>query len=149
MTLLAEEDERFLGLLLRDEDADEELRVLLRVRMLLLACCEAPAAGPPPPPCDATSCLCVTLAAAAALAETDLVLCSTLLGSSRSESDMGVSLLLPLLELRLLWCRILRLLLVASAEAAAIASLLSRVEPPATAAASVFLSSRWDRASFW
>ena len=101
-TLLAEEDDRFLGLLLRDDDADEELRVLLRVRMLLRAC-EAPPAPPPAP----GGCLCLTLAAAAALAETDLVLCSTFgLGSSRSESDMGVSLLLlPPLELKLLWCR--------------------------------------------
>ena len=128
LTLLADDDERFLGLLLRDDDADEELRDLLRVRMLLLAC-EAPA----PPP---GGCLGLTLTAAAAAAEAALVMCSTLsfVGSSRSESDIGASLLL---ELKLLWCRILRLLLVVSAAAAAAAvSLLSHVAPPV--AVSVF-----------
>ena len=74
--------------------------------MLRRACSEEDA---PPPAADFTGlALDDVEAAAAALAETDLVRCSTAaLGSSRSESDMGASLLLE--ELRLLWCRILRL----------------------------------------
>ena len=112
-TLLEEEEERFLGLLLRDDDAEEELRVLRRVRMLRRACSED---APPTADCGADRCFALDddeeeeEAAAAAFAETDLVRCSTFLGSSRSESDMGASLLLD--ELRLLWCRILRLRLV-------------------------------------